>query len=184
MKAEKRKKKEEKEEEKKKKAGAKKTTSGKGASAKRVVRQPEPEPDDSSDEEGVDERLLVNDSSEYSDEETTWTEATYPFASNEAQVGDFVLVELTLEEGRTVGTKVCYVAHVLEVMQDGRLNLSFLRMKSAFTKDCFTFPAVQDETEVEPGCIRGVLVTSKSGTRRQADLIRVKPPLLPFNMYK
>ena len=85
MKAEKRKKKEEKEEEKKK-AGAKKTTSGKGASAKRVVRQPEPEPDDSSDEEGVDERLLVNDSSEYSDEETTWTEATYPFASNEAQV--------------------------------------------------------------------------------------------------
>lgn len=100
------------------------------------------------------------------------------------QVGDFVLVELTLEEGRTVGTKVCYVAHVLEVMQDGRLNLSFLRMKSAFTKDCFTFPAVQDETEVEPGCIRGVLVTSKSGTRRQADLIRVKPPLLPFNMYK
>ena len=35
------------------------------------------------------------------------------------------------EEGRTVGTKVCYVAHVLEVMQDGRLNLSFLWMKSA-----------------------------------------------------
>ncbi|KAK4299301.1 hypothetical protein Pmani_028412 [Petrolisthes manimaculis] len=99
------------------------------------------------------------------------------------QVEDFVLVQLTLEEGRGVGTLVCYVAQVLSMKEGGRLNLSFFRMKSAVTRDTFTFPNVQDEAEVDPGQCLGVLKVAKGITKRQADLVKVFPPLLPFNMY-
>ena len=98
-------------------------------------------------------------------------------------MGDFVLVELPLEEGRNVGTMVCYVAQVLAILEGGKLNLSFLRMKSVLHKDTFTFPTILDEASVEPGQCKGVLTTSKGITKRQADLVKVSPSLLPFNMH-
>ncbi|KAK4309208.1 hypothetical protein Pmani_019134 [Petrolisthes manimaculis] len=110
-------------------------------------------------------------------------ESTESSANTRIDVEDFVLVQLTLEEGRGVGTLVCYVAQVLSMKEGGRLNLSFLRMKSAVTRDTFTFPNVQDEAEVDPGQCLGVLKVAKGITKRQADLVKVFPPLLPFNMY-
>ena len=99
------------------------------------------------------------------------------------QEGDYVLVELKLEEGRNAGSLVCYVAQVKAILEDGKLKLSFLRMKSTFTKDTFFFPVILDEESVEPGQCKGVLVTSKGGTKRQADLVKVLPPLTAFNMH-
>lgn len=96
-------------------------------------------------------------------------------------MGDFVLVELRVEEGRNVGAPVCYVAQVLAILEDGRLNLSFLR-RSALTTDTFTFPTIIDEAAVQPGQCKGVLVTSKALTKRQANLVKITPPLSAFNM--
>ena len=95
-----------------------------------------------------------------------------------------MLVELKLEEGRNSGALVCYVAQVLAVLEDGRLNLSFLRMRSAFTKDSFAFPTIVDEAAVSRDQVKGVLVISRSGTKRQADLIKVTPSLFAFNMHR
>ncbi|KAK4321956.1 hypothetical protein Pmani_007266 [Petrolisthes manimaculis] len=159
-------------EEKKKAAEAKKKVPRKKA-------LPTPQ-DDSSDE---DIRVVLDDSSEYSDDEEELTESSYPFVDKAPEVEDFVLVQLPLEEGRGVGTLVCYVAQVLSMKEGGRLNLSFLRMKSAVTRDTFTFPNVEDEAEVDPGQCLGVLKVAKGITKRQADLVKVFPPLLPFNMY-
>ncbi|KAK4305757.1 hypothetical protein Pmani_022348 [Petrolisthes manimaculis] len=165
--------------EKKQKLEAKK----KAAEAKKKVPRkkalPTPQ-DDSSDE---DIRVVLDDSSEYSDDEEELTESSYPFVDKAPEVEDFVLVQLPLEEGRGVGTLVCYVAQVLAMKEGGRLNLSFLRMKSAVTRDTFTFPNVEDEAEVDPGQCLGVLKVAKGITKRQADLVKVFPPLLPFNMY-
>ena len=94
-----------------------------------------------------------------------------------------MLVQLELEEGRNAGTCICYVAQVLEVLPEGKVSLSFLRMKNAIAKSIFTFPAVVDEAVVELGQCKGVLTTSKGGTKRQANVVNVLPPLLPFNMF-
>ena len=90
-------------------------------------------------------------------------------------MGDFVLVEFPLE-GQNTGTLVYYVAKILEIFEDGKLNLKFLRMKLAFTKNIFIFPAIKDVAFVEPRQINGVLVTSKGITRRQLRLVKVSQP--------
>ena len=97
-------------------------------------------------------------------------------------MGDFILVELKLEEGKNMGTLVCYVAQVVAIMEDGHFNLSFLRINSPFAKDTFSFPTIPDLASVEPGQCKGVLVTSKGATKRQASLVKVAPPLVAFNM--
>ena len=99
-------------------------------------------------------------------------------------MGDFVLVELQLEEGRNAGTLVCYVGQVLELQEDGMLNISFLRMRSVFVKNTFCFPTIEDEEPVTRDKVKGVLTTTRSGTKRQASLIQVTPPLNAFNMQR
>lgn len=98
------------------------------------------------------------------------------------QVGDFVLVELSLEEGRNLGTLVCYVAKVLSFEEDDEVQLSFLRMKSAYQKDTFTFPTIEDVYTVACSQVKGVLPIVKRTTQRQANLVKVKTPLHQFNM--
>ena len=46
------------------------------------------------------------------------------------KVGDFVLVELKLEEGRNLGSSVCFVARVEEFLEDDTVDLTFLRIKN------------------------------------------------------
>ena len=95
-------------------------------------------------------------------------------------MGDFVLVELPLEEGRQAGSLVCYVARVLAIEEDGRLNLSFLRLKSSQLKDTYCFPTIVDEGLYDVGKVKGVLAVTPGATKRQADLIKVSPhPWLP-----
>ena len=91
-------------------------------------------------------------------------------------MGDFVLVELPLEEGRQVGSPVCYVARVLAIEEDGKLTLSFLRMKSSPLKDTYCFPAIEDEGQYDVGKVKGVLSVTSGATKRQAGLIKVSPP--------
>ncbi|KAK4325093.1 hypothetical protein Pmani_004249 [Petrolisthes manimaculis] len=124
----------------------KKAVAGKKSGVPRK-KKPAPVPE-SSEEDDV--RVLLDDSSEYSDD-SEFTESSYPFLDKEPEAGDFVLVRLALEEGRGVGTSVCYVAHVLATLEGSRLNLSFLRMKSAILRNTFTFPNIPDESEVEAG---------------------------------
>ena len=87
---------------------------------------------------------------------------------------DFVLVELMLEQGKTAGSLVCYVAQVKGLMEDGSLTLSYLRMKpTCLLKDTFTFPAIPDEATVSKDQCKGVLAIKKDNTKRQADIIKV-----------
>ena len=89
-----------------------------------------------------------------------------------------------MEEGPSVGTLVCYVAQVLSIMDDGKMSASYLRMKSGLLKDTFTFPNIPDVYTVEPQQFKGVLVVKTAGTKRQANIIKVFPPLSAFNMHK
>ena len=100
-------------------------------------------------------------------------------------MGDFVLVELPLEEGRNVGSIVCYVAQVLGIEDGGMLNLSFLRMKATcILKNTFHFPYKTDVLTVDREQCKGVLVVRKEGTKRQAGTIKVyPPPLSAFRMH-
>ena len=98
-------------------------------------------------------------------------------------MGVFVLVELLLEEGRNAGTLISYDAKFLEILEDGQLNLKFLCMKSAFTKNIFTFLTIEDVALVEPRQIKGVLVTYKGIAKIQSHLVKVSPPHFHFNMY-
>ena len=97
-------------------------------------------------------------------------------------MGDFVLVELRLEEGKNQGTGVCYVARVDAVLEEEKVDLNFLRMKSHISKDTFTFPTVEDKSTVSVDTIKGVLPIVPRTTARQAHLVKVKHPLLHFKM--
>ncbi|KAK4287135.1 hypothetical protein Pmani_039791 [Petrolisthes manimaculis] len=148
----------------------KKAVAGKKSGVPRK-KKPAPVPE-SSEEDDV--RVLLDDSSEYSDD-SEFTESSYPFLDKEPEAGDFVLVRLALEEGRGVGTSVCYVAHVLDTLEGSRLNLSFLRMKSAILRNTFTFPNIPDESEVEAGHCLGVVKLQKSGSVSPNPLGRCDP---------
>ncbi|KAK4287748.1 hypothetical protein Pmani_039190 [Petrolisthes manimaculis] len=148
----------------------KKAVAGKKSGVPRK-KKPAPVPE-SSEEDDV--RVVLDDSSEYSDD-SEFTESSYPFLDKEPEAGDFVLVRLALEEGRGVGTSVCYVAHVLDTLEGSRLNLSFLRMKSAILRNTFTFPNIPDESEVEAGHCLGVVKLQKSGSVSPNPLGRCDP---------
>ena len=129
-----------------------------GETKRRQKEQRVPIVPDNSDEE---EELVMHldDSSEYSDEvEEEDVTAPTPFQQKEPEEGDFILVELELEEGRNVGAKVHYVGKVLSVDDSGEYNVSFLRMSGKFgLNDTFYFPIIQDEMEVKKEQILGVL---------------------------
>lgn len=99
-----------------------------------------------------------------------------------SKVGDFVLVELTLEEGRNQGSSVCYVARVEEYLEDGMVDLLFLRIKNLACKDSFTFPTNEDRYSVTREQIKGVLPVLPRTTARQAHLVKVRHPLSQFKM--
>ena len=98
------------------------------------------------------------------------------------KVGDFVLVELKLEEGRNLGSSVCFVARVEEFLEDGTLDLTFLRIKNPAYKDSFTFPTIEDRDSVAMEQVKGVLLVLPRTTARQAHLVKVRHPLSQFKM--
>ncbi|KAG0719895.1 hypothetical protein GWK47_049552 [Chionoecetes opilio] len=114
-------------------------------------RRSEPVEASSSDEEAADNPALCDDSSEYSDEfaeELEHDAATYPFVQKEPEVGDFVLVQLVFK-GKRSEELVHFVAKVISLEEDGRLQLDFLRIKSPLLKDTFHFPAIGDVDSVD-----------------------------------
>ncbi|KAG0713848.1 Jerky -like [Chionoecetes opilio] len=148
-------------------------------------RRSEPVEASSSDEEAADNPALCDDSSEYSDEfaeELEHDAATYPFVQKEPEVGDFVLVQLVFK-GKRSEELVHFVAKVISLEEDGRLQLDFLRIKSPLLKDTFHFPAIGDVDSVDRSRVLGVLTVSTGTTQRQANLIKVLPPLRDFNMH-
>ena len=99
------------------------------------------------------------------------------------QVDDFILVALRVEEGPKEGNIVHYVGKLVGIEEGGRqLCVSFLRMKSHFARDTFTFPDISDETKVAREQCQGVLTTRKGSTQRQATLVKIVPPLYAFEM--
>ena len=124
----------------------------------------------------------MDDSSEYSDEVEEDLHTPYPFADKEPEVGDFILVELELEEGRFVGAKVHYVGKIVGMGEEGGFSVNFLRVKSAFHRDTFCFPVIEDITEVDRSCCKGVLVPLKGSTQRLSHLIKISSPLHGFNI--
>ena len=121
--------------EKKRRKEEKKTTSRTRPRQRQVVTH------NSSEEE--DEVIMqLDDSSEYSDEfEGNENEAPSIFQDRQAIVGDFVLVELELEEGRNAGDKVHYVGKVMSVSEEsGEFSVSYLRLSGKYgINDTFLF---------------------------------------------
>ncbi|MPC27072.1 hypothetical protein E2C01_020227 [Portunus trituberculatus] len=108
-------------------------------SRKTTKKRPQ-EPSSSEDEDNPE--LVLDDSSEYSDEADGEAEdQPYPFVLKEAEIGDFILVELELEEGRNAGEKVHYVGKIFSIKDDTSYNVSFLRIKSKFGIPDNLFPS-------------------------------------------
>ena len=126
--------------------------------------------------------IPLADSSEYSEEVEEDLNSPYPFVDKEPEVGDFVLVELQLQEGRFVGTNVHYVGKILAVGEHGRFSVSFLRVSSVFLRDSFRFPIIEDISEVDRSCCKGVLATVTGNTQRLSNIVRILPPLHSFNI--
>ena len=92
------------------------------------------------------------------------------------------MVALKVEEGRKEGDLIHYVGKIVGMEQGGSLSVSFLRVKSPFSKDTFVFPGVVDETSVERGQVKGVLQTRKGSTQRLANQVKLLYPLYPFTV--
>ena len=98
------------------------------------------------------------------------------------QIDSFVLVEWELEGNRGQDTVVFYVGKVVSIMEDGHYVIKFLRMKNHYTKDTFIFPEIEDVIEVVRSRVLGVLTPCKATTQRQANIVKIFPPLLKYNM--
>ena len=137
-----------------------------------------------SDDDDADDPLplALDDSSEYSDEVEEDPERPYPFADKFPEVGDFILVELQLQEGRSAGDNVYYVGKILALCDNGGFRVSFLRASSVFVRDTFRFPIIEDISEVEQSRCKGVLVPLRGSTQRLSNIIKISPPLQSYNM--
>ena len=96
---------------------------------------------------------------------------------------DFVLVALPIEQGPREGHLVHYVAKVV-AFEEGRtrLSVSFLRLKSPFSRDTFIFPGIPDESSVALEQCKGVLSLQKGSTQRQTTLVKITPPIYGYEM--
>ena len=146
------------------------------------AKKPTQEEERNSEDEDDPVDLQLDDSSEYSDEVEEVINSPYPFVDKEPEVGDFILVELELEEGRNVGGKVCYVGQIMGVGEDGSFSVSFLRINSSFYRDTFRFPIIEDISDVPPNRCKGVLMPLKGSTKRLSSLVKISTPLNGFNM--
>lgn len=127
-------------------------------------------------------QMEFNDSSEYSEENfSDEPEEVNVFQEKDPEVGDYLLVELEVEEGKTKGTKVNYIAKVLGV-EPPSVNVSFMR-KSTKMLNTFVFPAIEDEGEVKPDQVKGVLFPPvPAPTPRLQRFIRFPYSLLSYNI--
>ena len=178
----------EKDEKRRKKQEKKTTTAKRGRPKQRKVVA-----HNSSDEEVDDVLPQLDDSSEYSDEEVE-TEEQQPslFQDRQAAVGDFVLVELQLEEGRTAGEKIHYVAKVLSVSVEsgesgdsGDFDVSYARLSGkSGDNDTFYFPNIEDTGMVSRGNVLGVLCEPEKGkTPRLSNIIKFHDRFTNYNIH-
>ena len=93
-----------------------------------------------------------------------------------------MLVKLSFQTKKSE-EDVFFVGKVLSVEDEEHLLIDFLRIKSPLLKDTFHFPTIRDVEAVEKSKVLGVLGVSKGVTQRQADLIKIFPPLKDFNMH-
>ena len=101
----------------------------------------------------------------------------------EAEIGNFNLVDLELEEGWNAGEKVHYVGKILSIEDDSSYNVSFLRLKSKFgIPDTFCFPLIEDTAKVSRESSKGVLVPRQGSTQRLSNIVKLYDPLFSFNM--
>ena len=85
-------------------------------------------------------------------------------------------------QGKKSEEVVHYVGKVISIREDGHLEIDFLKIKSPLMKDTFHFPNISDVDAVERSKVLGVLSVSKGTTQRQANPIKIFPPLKDFNM--
>ena len=70
----------------------------------------------------------------------------------------------------------------MSISEEGLFNIKFLRNKNNFNKDTFIFPDIDDVEEVVPSRVLGVLTPVKGTTQRQANIVKIYPPLLQYDM--
>ena len=128
-------------------------------------------------------QMELNDSSEYSEENfSDEPEEVNVFQQKDPEVEDYLLVELEVEEGKTKGTKVNCIAKVLGVEPLNVINVSFMR-KSTKMLNTFVFPAAEDEGEVKPDQVKGVLFPPvPASTPRLQRFVRFPHSLLSYNI--
>ena len=130
---------------------------------RKVSTEVRPQEKDSSEDEEQNLNVSFQDSSEYSEEEPEQQEnfeEPSPFQGKVPEVGDYLLLELELEDGRFAGERVNYVGKVENVQCDV-LYINYLRLSGKFGKDdTFYFPdSVDNREEKKRQCGRGVKST-------------------------
>ncbi|MPC97425.1 hypothetical protein E2C01_092740 [Portunus trituberculatus] len=144
--------------------GKKKNVAKKKKSCKTIKKRPQ-ELSSSEDEDNFE--VVLDDSFEYSDEVDGEAEDhPYPFVQKEAEIGDFILVELELEEGRNAGEKMHYVGKILSIKDNSSYNVGSLQIKSKFgIPDNFCFPLIEDTANVSKESCKGVLMPQQGHTQ-------------------
>lgn len=134
------------------------------------------EDESSTEESDVDERILVNDSSEFSED---CMEESDIFVTKEPTKDDFVLVKFL-----TKSSVVHYVGKLLSSKDEhNEYQISYLRMIRGNQGMKFQFPQISDEATVDGCSILGVLPTiSNNSTKRSQDNISFSVQFDGFNM--
>ena len=106
-----------------------------------------------------------------------------PFEDKVPEVGDYVLLDLEVEDGRFAGERVNYVGKVVSVECDV-LNINYLRLSAKFGKeDTFYFPNCEDKREESKARVVGVLKAPIVGaTKRLQNIIKFTVPLQGYNL--
>ena len=169
------------EEEKRQKKGERKGQRGRPRKQKetRVAHE------SSEDEEVLQQQLRLDDSSEYSEEnpEPDEVEPTSDFVTKELEVGDFILVELDVEEGRFKGQRMLHYVGVVEGFSETMIKLKYLRFSSSCGKtSTFHFPDWNDVCEVERKKLKGVLPKPNAGATPRLQRLLKFPLLDGYNL--
>lgn len=154
---------------KKRKAAENKKQTGNRPKAAKKTTPPKSLTKGHGDDDSGRDRLIeteLNDSSEYSDEDFTGepkpVEETNILQDKAPEVGDYLLVELPVEEGKTKGTMFNYIAKVLCLESDENpsvVRVPFLRRTTKMS-DAFIIPAIEDEGDVKLEQVKGFLFAS------------------------
>ena len=108
------------------------------------------------------------------------------FQDKEGAIGDFILVELELEEGRNIGQKIHFVSKIEKILKgENSYEVIYVRLSTkSGSNDTFVFPHVEDRGSVSKDKVIGVLKDPMKGeTKRLSNIIRFNRSFSNYNIH-